>query len=36
MIFSEIDYDKVIKVCGMDIVIVIIVNIDEEVCEFLI
>lgn len=36
MIFLEVDYDLVDKVCGMDIVIVIIVNFDEEFCELLI
>lgn len=35
MIFLEINFDDVDKVCGFDIVIVIIVNIDEELCELL-
>ena len=35
LIFPEIDYDKVSKVRGMDIVIVTTANTDEEACELL-
>ena len=35
LIFPEIDYDKVSKVCGMDIVVVTTANTDEEARELL-
>ncbi|MDR4210730.1 50S ribosomal protein L5, partial [Bacillus thuringiensis] len=34
-IFPEIDYDKVNRVRGLDVVIVTTANIDEEACELL-
>ena len=35
LIFPEIDYDKIDKICGMDIIVVTTANSDEEAREFL-
>lgn len=35
IVFFEVDFDKVDKLCGMDIIIIIMVKIDDEVCVLL-